>query len=473
MSIPDLQDLVLQLQTQISGLDYRITNKNFGSKIYQAKDTIASKGRFITGYKDDVVIMDAQDPTWRLWVGTADPATAPFRVDKAGKMYATGAEISGTIIADLGEIAGWQITATQIISPDDPNGFNIVLDSSDVSIDFGGNVKIQNTAIGGSDTGGMKIELLNSLRMKWNGTVTGDDSIAFESDDEANYFAFLYSTDVGAHLVESNVDIYLDASLKFYETGGGSDLITIQAPASIGSSYTLTLPTTDGSSGEFLQTNGSGVLSWASASAGANTALSNLSSVAINASLTPSSSDSINLGGSSNRWLDAYLGNIRMTNNEGDIYYNGNLALSMFATSVRLGSSTYVELSPSGNLSANLGGGDSTRKWGTIYVDTVRYGSLSPISDRRIKEDIVAIPLGLDDLMRIKPVRYVRNEKDVEKRTEYGFIAQEVYEAIPDFANDVGFEDKLASINIQYFIPLLVRSVQELSEKVKALESKI
>lgn len=52
------------------------------------------------------------------------------------------------------------------------------------------------------------------------------------------------------------------------ETGAGTDTITLQAPASIASSYTLTLPTTDGSSGEFLQTDGSGVLSWASAASG-------------------------------------------------------------------------------------------------------------------------------------------------------------------------------------------------------------
>ena len=49
------------------------------------------------------------------------------------------------------------------------------------------------------------------------------------------------------------------------ETGGGSDLITIVAPASIAAGYTLTLPVDDGNSGEVLSTNGSGVLSWVSA----------------------------------------------------------------------------------------------------------------------------------------------------------------------------------------------------------------
>lgn len=53
--------------------------------------------------------------------------------------------------------------------------------------------------------------------------------------------------------------------LTLEETGAGSDTITLQAPASITASYTLTLPVDDGASGEVLSTNGSGVLSWVSA----------------------------------------------------------------------------------------------------------------------------------------------------------------------------------------------------------------
>lgn len=54
-------------------------------------------------------------------------------------------------------------------------------------------------------------------------------------------------------------------SLVLEETGAGSDTITIQAPASIAASYTLTLPIDDGASGEVLSTDGNGVLSWVSA----------------------------------------------------------------------------------------------------------------------------------------------------------------------------------------------------------------
>ena len=41
-----------------------------------------------------------------------------------------------------------------------------------------------------------------------------------------------------------------------------SNYVAIQSPSTIGSNYTLTLPTDDGTSGQFLKTDGSGNLSW-------------------------------------------------------------------------------------------------------------------------------------------------------------------------------------------------------------------
>jgi hypothetical protein len=58
-------------------------------------------------------------------------------------------------------------------------------------------------------------------------------------------------------------------SARIEINGGTSGTVTIQ-PAAAAGTYTLTLPTTDGSSGEFLQTDGSGVLTWAAASGGSS-----------------------------------------------------------------------------------------------------------------------------------------------------------------------------------------------------------
>lgn len=55
-------------------------------------------------------------------------------------------------------------------------------------------------------------------------------------------------------------------------TGSSSGLITIQ-PAAAAGTYTLTLPTDDGTANQFLQTDGSGVLTWASGNSGTVTSV--------------------------------------------------------------------------------------------------------------------------------------------------------------------------------------------------------
>lgn len=62
----------------------------------------------------------------------------------------------------------------------------------------------------------------------------------------------------------------LDLTGAVRHNGTSSGAITIQ-PAAAAGTYTLTLPTTDGNASEFLQTDGSGVLTWAAASGGVTT----------------------------------------------------------------------------------------------------------------------------------------------------------------------------------------------------------
>lgn len=81
---------------------------------------------------------------------------------------------------------------------------------------------------------------------------------------------------------------------------------TIQAGAA-GAALVFTLPTDDGNASDFLQTNGSGVLSWAAGAAGANTALSNLASVAINTALLPDAAAADDFGSATLPFKDIFL----------------------------------------------------------------------------------------------------------------------------------------------------------------------
>ena len=71
-------------------------------------------------------------------------------------------------------------------------------------------------------------------------------------------------------LVTGDVTLDNQSDLRFREaTANGTNYVGFQAPASIASDLIWTLPDADGSSAQVLQTNGSGVLSFATISAGA------------------------------------------------------------------------------------------------------------------------------------------------------------------------------------------------------------
>lgn len=100
---------------------------------------------------------------------------------------------------------------------------------------------------------------------------------------------------------------------KLAFTDNTTNTITFQAPAAV-TSYTLTLPTTDGDANQVLTTDGSGVLSWTAPSSGANTALSNLASTAVNAHIIPNTDSDVSLGSSSKYWYEIYGDNIYASN---------------------------------------------------------------------------------------------------------------------------------------------------------------
>jgi len=68
-------------------------------------------------------------------------------------------------------------------------------------------------------------------------------------------------------VVATQVDITAQGDLRLQDSTGG-EFVALQAPATIATSYTLTLPVDDGTSGQALITDGSGVLSWSSAASG-------------------------------------------------------------------------------------------------------------------------------------------------------------------------------------------------------------
>jgi len=64
--------------------------------------------------------------------------------------------------------------------------------------------------------------------------------------------------------IAENLSLNAQGDLRFFDSDS-SNYVAFQAPATVSSNVTWTLPSTDGASGEALTTNGSGTLSWAAA----------------------------------------------------------------------------------------------------------------------------------------------------------------------------------------------------------------
>ena len=130
----------------------------------------------------------------------------------------------------------------------------------------------------------------------------------------------------------------------------------------------------------------------------------------------------------------------------------------------------------------------SNRFWKTIYSNT---GTINT-SDQRLKTDISTSDLGLNFINNLNPVSYkfIEGGKEVidgdiisvpGSRIHYGLIAQEVKEVldasgIQDFAGwvkmDMSEEDSMQGLRYDQFISPLIKAVQELTARVKALEEK-
>jgi len=74
-----------------------------------------------------------------------------------------------------------------------------------------------------------------------------------------------------AQTFSANITLDNQVGVSFREaTANGTDAILLRAPSALAASTTYTLPTADGTSNQFLVTNGAGALSWASVDASSN-----------------------------------------------------------------------------------------------------------------------------------------------------------------------------------------------------------
>tara|TARA_R110000824_G_scaffold393933_1_gene593399 strand:+ start:17 stop:2527 length:2511 start_codon:yes stop_codon:yes gene_type:complete len=125
------------------------------------------------------------------------------------------------------------------------------------------------------------------------------------------------------------------------------------------------------------------------------------------------------------------------------------------------------------DLDLGWSGGGVDHRWDNVYATN---GTIQT-SDKREKTNITPTLLGLDFVNDLNPVSYKWKKKPY-RPTYYGLIAQEVLETLKehgiesrdDFGGITGDEKGLYGARYEEFISILIKAVQELSEKVKKLE---
>jgi len=133
---------------------------------------------------------------------------------------------------------------------------------------------------------------------------------------------------------------------------------------------------------------------------------------------------------------------------------------------------------------------NNTVTLGNSAITTLRCAvtTITSISDARDKKDIVDIPAGLDFVERLRPVSFkwdMRNLNNVPEKDffgkqnipEFGFIAQDLQAVqkatgitVPNLVMDDNPDRIEASPST--LLPILVKAIQELTARVKELESK-
>ena len=126
----------------------------------------------------------------------------------------------------------------------------------------------------------------------------------------------------------------------------------------------------------------------------------------------------------------------------------------------------------------NSGGGgtDTSGVFNTFYNDTVIAGSITlanantiaynTTSDYRLKEDLQDFK-GLDLVSKIPVYDY---KWKADKSRSYGVMAHELEEVLPQAVTGDKDAEEMQSVDYSKIVPLLVKSIQELSAKLEALE---
>ena len=110
---------------------------------------------------------------------------------------------------------------------------------------------------------------------------------------------------------------------------------------------------------------------------------------------------------------------------------------------------------------------------GNLKCTNLQCVSVTQTSDARYKKNIENIGDALDDINKLNPVSYLLLNQESADKKSYGFIAQELKDIFPEVVVEPSDDNDMYGINYTSIIPLLTKSIQELTKKIELQQIEI
>lgn len=132
---------------------------------------------------------------------------------------------------------------------------------------------------------------------------------------------------------------------------------------------------------------------------------------------------------------------------------------------------------------ATVGGDGNLVNTARVFGSGVAAVDYWGLSDKRIKNEIVPIVYGLDEIVKLEPLNYKQRVTkgfresqgyvEGEMVESFGFVAQDLYQVIPELVNVPEDPDSYWTVNYSKLTPILVKAIQEQQQLIEELQSRI
>jgi hypothetical protein len=109
---------------------------------------------------------------------------------------------------------------------------------------------------------------------------------------------------------------------------------------------------------------------------------------------------------------------------------------------------------------------------GTVYSSSGTLTNTNP-SDERLKNNINDISWGLSDILKLRPVSFNWKDDKISQGKQFGFIAQEVREVMPEAIKIFGEDVKYLGLEKDAIYATLVKAIQEQQSQIDILKQEI